>query len=180
MQEKIRFGIIGCSRIAEGSTIPVILSSERAELVHIGSRSTNKAKKFAKKFDCAKYGSYEEVLDDKNVDAVYISFFANCNGSKTAVHRVAERMPNAYGLFDMHGGLWEWTDTEYPRELIPSDGFGADGNIEQPLRVLRGGAYYSPAVRCRSAQRHAFVPNHEDTSKYFYFGIRVVMEMGSP
>lgn len=73
MVEKIRFGIIGCSRIAESSTIPAILNSKQAELVHIGSRKVDKAKIFAKKFDCVKYGSYEEVLEDKDVDAVYIS-----------------------------------------------------------------------------------------------------------
>lgn len=73
MERKIRFGIIGCSRIADSSTIPAILESKYAELEFIGSRTTEKAKKFAKKFDCKKYGNYEEVLDDIEVDAVYIS-----------------------------------------------------------------------------------------------------------
>ena len=73
MQDKIRFGIIGCSRIAESSTIPAIINSEYAELVHIGSRSSEKAEKFANKFNCKKYGTYKDVLSDENIDAVYIS-----------------------------------------------------------------------------------------------------------
>ncbi len=73
MQNKIRFGIIGCSRIAESSTIPAIINSEYAELTHIGSRSSEKAEKFANKFNCKKYGTYQDVLSDENVDAVYIS-----------------------------------------------------------------------------------------------------------
>ena len=73
MKKKIRFGIIGCSRIADSSTIPAILESNYAEIEIIGSRNIVKAKKFAKKFTCKKFGSYEDVLKDRNVDAVYIS-----------------------------------------------------------------------------------------------------------
>ncbi len=73
MQKKIKFGIIGCSQIANSSTIPAILESEYAELEFIGSRTNAKARKFATKFACKKYGKYEDVLKDKQVDAVYIS-----------------------------------------------------------------------------------------------------------
>ncbi len=73
MKNKIRFGIIGCSRIAENSTIPAIMNSEYAELTYIGSRSSENAEKFANKFNCKKYGTYQDVLSDENVDAVYIS-----------------------------------------------------------------------------------------------------------
>lgn len=73
MPNKIRFGIIGCSRIAEGSTIPAIVNSKFSELKIIGSRSKEKAEKFAKKFNCKEFGSYEDVLENKDVDAVYIS-----------------------------------------------------------------------------------------------------------
>ncbi|MBI3254853.1 MAG: Gfo/Idh/MocA family oxidoreductase, partial [Nitrosarchaeum sp.] len=70
---KIRFGIIGCSKIANKSTIPAILNSDFAQLEMIGSRSIDTAKTFAKKFDCKKFGSYEEVIQCKDIDAVYIS-----------------------------------------------------------------------------------------------------------
>ena len=73
MKRKTKFGIIGCSKIAESSTIPAILESKYSELAFIGSRNISKAKKFAKKFDCKEYGSYEEVLKNNQVDAVYIS-----------------------------------------------------------------------------------------------------------
>ncbi len=73
MSKKIRFGIIGCSRIAESSTIPAILNSNHAELIFIGSRTQEKAQNFATKFNCKNYGSYTDVLKDNNVDAVYIS-----------------------------------------------------------------------------------------------------------
>ena len=71
--EPLKFGIIGCSRIAKRSVIPVIQKSEFAELEIIGSRSLDKAKEFASEFNCTKFGTYEDVVLDKSVDAVYIS-----------------------------------------------------------------------------------------------------------
>ena len=71
--EPLKFGIIGCSRIAKRSVIPAILKSEFAELEIIGSTSDGKVKEFAKEFDCKKFGSYEDVFSDDSVDAVYIS-----------------------------------------------------------------------------------------------------------
>ena len=73
MYKMIKFGIIGCSEIANSSTIPAILESKNAQIVMIGSRSQNKAKKFAEKFHCKDFGTYEEVLENDKVDAVYIS-----------------------------------------------------------------------------------------------------------
>lgn len=73
MKSKIRFGIIGCSSIAERTTIPAIIKAKNATLQTIGSRSIDKAEKFAKKFLCRSHGTYDDVLNDENVDAVYIS-----------------------------------------------------------------------------------------------------------
>ena len=73
MTNKINIGIIGCSTIAKNSTIPAILKSNNVKLEHIGSRSNNKALEFSKTFDCEKCGTYDDVINDKNVDAVYIS-----------------------------------------------------------------------------------------------------------
>ncbi len=69
----IRFGIIGCSRIAKRSVIPGIIRSDFTELEFIGSRSIEKAEEFAKQFACKKFGTFQDVLSDNDVDAVYIS-----------------------------------------------------------------------------------------------------------
>ena len=71
--ESLKFGIIGCSRIAKRSVIPAIIKSEFAELEIIGSRSLDKAKEFANEFHCEKFGTYEDVISDDSVDVVYIS-----------------------------------------------------------------------------------------------------------
>ena len=71
--DSIKFGIIGCSRIAKRSVIPAILKSEFAELEMIGSRTQEKSKEFANEFNCKKYGTYDDVISDDSIDAVYIS-----------------------------------------------------------------------------------------------------------
>ncbi len=73
MERKIRFGVLGCSRIAQKSVIPAIIDSSHAQLSMIGSRSEKKARECAKQFGCDSFGTYEDVLANKEVDAVYIS-----------------------------------------------------------------------------------------------------------
>ena len=73
MTSKVHFGIIGCSSIAEKSTIPALIKTKEAKLQMIGSRSLAKAKRFSDKFSCDSYGNYEEVLERSDIDTVYIS-----------------------------------------------------------------------------------------------------------
>ena len=71
--DSIKIGIIGCSRIAKRSVIPAMIKSKYTEIEIIGSRTERKAKEFSKEFNCKKYGTYEDVIKNKSVDAVYIS-----------------------------------------------------------------------------------------------------------
>ena len=64
MRKSLRFGIIGCSSIADRITIPSMVESKFSRLENIGSRSTIKAKKFSEKFNSESYGNYENVLND--------------------------------------------------------------------------------------------------------------------
>jgi predicted dehydrogenase len=72
---QIRFGVIGCADIARKVSRAISLSPN-ATLYAVGSRTLSKAQTFAKSnnfpYDAKVYGSYEEVLDDPNVDAVYV------------------------------------------------------------------------------------------------------------
>jgi NDP-hexose-3-ketoreductase len=70
--KKINIGIIGCSSIANKTVLPVIKSNSLFNLVKVGSRSIEKGKIFADKFNCA-YGTYEDVLKDPIIDAIYVS-----------------------------------------------------------------------------------------------------------
>jgi D-xylose 1-dehydrogenase (NADP+, D-xylono-1,5-lactone-forming) len=75
MQKKIiNWGILGCAGIAEGRVIPGLLQASGAKLYAISSRGNNdKLKRFQDKFKPEiAYSSYEELLADPKVDAVYI------------------------------------------------------------------------------------------------------------
>jgi len=64
-------------------------------------------------------------------------------------NKVGRRLPNALGLFDMHGNLWEWCLDTY--QNYPGD-FSPEGDINS-WRNIRGGNWYVEAEACRSAKR---------------------------
>ncbi|MEK7465638.1 MAG: Gfo/Idh/MocA family oxidoreductase [Patescibacteria group bacterium] len=70
---KVKFGVIGLSRIALKRMLSAIGSSEYSELSMVGSRNSEKAKEVAAQFGADKWGTYEEVLENKDIQAVYIS-----------------------------------------------------------------------------------------------------------
>lgn len=72
MQRTIRWGVLGCAKIATKSAIPAIQSSRNGRVAAIASRSLAKAQDIASRFDIDKaYGSYEELLADPDIDAIY-------------------------------------------------------------------------------------------------------------
>jgi xylose dehydrogenase (NAD/NADP) len=74
IMKKIRWGILNTSRIAESSYVPAISASRNALLHAVGSRSREKAEAFAQKHRIQKaYESYDALLADSEIDAVYIS-----------------------------------------------------------------------------------------------------------
>ncbi|MFH5803794.1 Gfo/Idh/MocA family protein [Alienimonas sp. DA493] len=71
--QKIRWGILGAARIAVNKVIPATKRAANAEVVAIASRRRDAAERAAADLGIARvHGSYEELLADENVDAVYI------------------------------------------------------------------------------------------------------------
>ena len=102
------------------------------------------------------------------------AWYSSNAGSKT--HSVGQKRPNGWGLFDMHGNVWEWCEDWYGKDYYPSSPqTDPQGPKTGDRRVLRGGSWnYSPWY-CRSANRSWLVPTSADSS----FGFRVVC-VGSP
>ncbi len=73
MQKHLRWGVIGSANIAVKSVIPAIQQSRNGTVTAIASRNKDKANEAAQKLGIDKtYGSYEELLKDPDIDAVYI------------------------------------------------------------------------------------------------------------
>ena len=74
MEKKtVRWGVLGCSGIGKSRTIPGLLACENAELYAIAGRNEEKLKAYAEPFAPKKlYTDYQALLDDENVDAVYL------------------------------------------------------------------------------------------------------------
>lgn len=96
------------------------------------------------------------------------AWFTSNSGDQT--HPVGEKKPNAWGLYDMHGNVWEWCSDwsiEFPRGAV-SDPAGAGKGSD---RVSRGGGWGSGALQCRSAIRGDSAPSRRSD----YLGFRVVL-----
>jgi predicted dehydrogenase len=73
MSDRLRFGVLGCAAIAVQKVIPAIRRSERCEVVAIASRDADRAASTAADLGIGRHhGSYEDLLADPSVEAVYI------------------------------------------------------------------------------------------------------------
>jgi len=95
--------------------------------------------------------SFGDKDDDLGDYAWYAGNSMDKDKGAQMTHPVAQKKPNAWGLYDMHGNAWQWCSDYYAEYT----GVGTDptGPKDGGLRVLRGGSWYYIPWGCRSAFR---------------------------
>ena len=108
--------------------------------------------------------------DDESDLTDYAWYYANAwNVGERYAHAVGTKLPNPWGLYDMHGNVWEWVQDWY-------GGYDSARQVDPPgptsgsFRVLRGGAFLNFAQDLRSAIRYRYSPG----ARYFGVGARLL------
>jgi len=95
----------------------------------------------------------------------------NTTNANSQTHPVGLKKPNPWGLYDMHGNVWEWTASTYAEEYDGSELKGSDFK-SRALRSVRGGAWYFYPKGMRSADRRIYSP----WLHWPYIGFRLVRD----
>jgi len=117
---------------------------------------------------------------DDDSDLGDFAWYVENSANKThpvKTHPVGSKQPNAWGLYDMHGNVWEWCQDrygDYPNASVTDPTGPLAGSLNhrgKSTRVIRGGSFLHDAEFCRSAYRSGF----ESSRRYFNVGFRVCL-----
>ena len=110
------------------------------------------------------FGDDAEGLDD---------YAWHRGNSSDGRHAVAQKQANAWGLYDMHGNVWEWCQDWYGEDYYEHTLVkGSQGPHSNRFRVLRGGSWDSGAWNCRCATRLWYSPGARSEYNGFRASLR--------
>ncbi|MBK9140509.1 MAG: SUMF1/EgtB/PvdO family nonheme iron enzyme [Verrucomicrobia bacterium] len=108
------------------------------------------------------FGDALECDDGCGPCAIADQYMWWCGNSGNQTHRVGQKLPNAWGLYDMHGNVWEWCADWYSDSYPGGTVTDPEGPSSGSLRVRRGGSWKHFGQDCRSANRSWFHPSNSN------------------
>ncbi len=103
------------------------------------------------------------------------AWYVDNSGRKT--HPVGQKKPNAWGLYDMHGNVWEWC-SDWSGSYASTTVSDPTGPATGSSRVNRGGGWYGSARDCRSACRFRYTPDYRSSFLGFRLAFSSVDQSG--
>ncbi|MDR4504091.1 MAG: SUMF1/EgtB/PvdO family nonheme iron enzyme [Candidatus Scalindua sp.] len=109
-------------------------------------------------YACRAGGKTRYCNGDAEKDLDRVGWYDKNSGE--LLHPVGEKEPNAFGLYDMHGNVYEWVEDDWHGDYkgAPNDGKAWTDKPRGSFRVIRGGSWGDDAQRCRSALRGGLGP----------------------
>ncbi len=182
-----RYGVSGSVRPQSEENHPVVHVSwnDAVEYCRWLSEKTGKSYRLPTEAEweyACRAGSLSPFNTGENLTTNQANYNGNYpyNNNPKGVYRqntvvVNSFAPNAWGLYNMHGNVWEWCSDWYGGTYY--DECKSNGTVINPvgpaigsLRVIRGGSWSNPAEFCRSASRRIIPPGYRDN----FVGFRLV------
>ena len=145
----MKIGILGCANIARKYAIKSFQSQQNAEVAFIGSRDAAKAKTWAQDFGIKSFGTYDDLLDDKSIDAVYVPLPIGLHeewlikAAKAGKHIISEK-----SLTESFAATKEVVDICEKKNVVLYENFMCDYHPQHAkvLELIKNGEVGEPTI----------------------------------